>query len=163
MLALAFRPDSWNGLLFVHLLAAFALFGGVLLSTIVGIAAARRDSPREIYLLTRIGYRTDLFVTSPAFVILFVAGMVLADREKVFGQTWVQAGIALTLIGPLLVGVLLSGLNHRVMRRSAELAAEGIERSAELRTMANNLLFRILGPPLLAIFVALFALMTAKP
>jgi uncharacterized membrane protein len=163
MVALAYRPESWNWLLFVHILAAMSMFGGVFLSTVVGIAAARRDSVREIFLLARVGYRSDLFVTTPAFIVLFVAGMVLAGREKVFDQAWVQAGIALSVIGPLLAGLFLSWLNLRVMRRGEQLLAEGVERSEELRRMANNLLYRILGPPLLAAFVALFALMTAKP
>lgn len=162
-LALASRPESWNWLLFVHIFAAMSMFGGVVVSTVVGIAAARRDSVREIFLLARTGFRSDLFVTTPAFLVLFVAGMVLAGREKVFDEAWVQAGIALTLVGPLLVGLFLSGLNHRVLRRSAKLVAEGVERSEELQRMANNLLYRILGPPVLAAFVALFALMTAKP
>jgi integral membrane sensor domain MASE1 len=162
-LLVAFRPDSWSGLLFVHLLGAFALFGGVLTSTVVGIAAARRDTVREIFLLTRVGYRMDLFVTWPGLVILVAAGLILADREKVMSQTWVQIGITLTVIGALLGGVLLAWLNHRIMKRSAQLLAEGVEHSEELQGMADNLLFKVLGLPLLTLFVALFALMTAKP
>lgn len=163
MLAIAFRPDSWNGLLFVHLLAAFALFGGVLTSTIAGIAAAQRDSPREIFLLTRVGYRTDLFVTWPSLVILFGAGSVLAGREDVWGDAWLQAGIGVTLIGTILGGIVLAGLNHRLMRRAKALVAQGVERSEELQKMADHPVFKLLGPPLLLVFPVLFWLMTAKP
>jgi integral membrane sensor domain MASE1 len=162
-LLIAYRPDSWSGLLFVHLLGAFALFGGVLTATIAGIAASKRDTVREIFLLTRLSHRMDLFVTWPALVILVAAGMILADRENVLSQTWIQIGITLTVIGATLGGILLAWLNHRVMTRSAQLLAEGVEHSEELQGMANNLLFRVLGPPLLTLFVALFALMTAKP
>ncbi|HEX9415823.1 MAG TPA: DUF2269 family protein [Gaiellaceae bacterium] len=163
MVAIAFRPESWNGLLFVHLFAAMTLFGGVLVSTIAGVAAARRDSTREIFLLTRVSYRTDLFVTWPSLVVLFAAGVVLARREDVFGEAWVKAGMAVTVAGPILCGIVLTWLNHRVMRRSARLVAEGVEHSEELRRMADNPIFKLLGPPLLLLFVVLFWLMTAKP
>jgi uncharacterized membrane protein len=163
VIGLAFRPESWNGLLFVHVLAAMTLFGGVLVATIAGIAAARRDSPREIFLLTRIGYRTDLYITWPSFVVLFVAGIILARKEKVFGDAWVEAGIGLTIFGTILGGVLLAWVNHRLMRRAALLVAEGVESSEELRRAADNPLTKLVGPPLLLIFPVLFWLMTAKP
>ena len=163
MVAIAFRPDTWNGLLFVHLLAAFALFGGVLTSAVAGIAASRRDSPREIYLLTRIGHRTDLFVTWPALVILFGAGSVLAGRENVWGNAWLQAGIGVTLAGAVLGGIVLAGLNHRVMGRAEGLVAEGVEHSEELQKMANHPVFKLLGPLVLLLFPVLFWLMTSKP
>lgn len=163
MLAIAFRPESWNGLLFVHIFAAMTLFGGVLVSTVTGIAAGRRESAREIFILTRIGHRTEIFITWPSLVVLFAAGAVLSDRENVFGDTWVQAGIGVTILGAVIGGIVLAWLNHRVMRRSAELVAEGVERSEELQQMANSPVAKLLGPPLLLIFPILFWLMTAKP
>lgn len=163
MIAIAFRPESWNGLLFVHVFAAMTLVGGVLVSTIVGIAAARRDSAREIFVLTRIGWRSDVFITYPSLVVLFAAGAVLAHKEHAFSSAWVQAGIGLTLFGALIGGGVLAWLGHRVMKRAAALVASGVERSEELRAAADNPISKALGPPLLLIFPVLFWLMTAKP
>ena len=163
MLVATIRPDSWNGLLFVHVFAAMTLFGGVLVSMVAGVAAARRDSAREIFMLTRIGYRTDLFVTWPSLVVLFAAGSLLAGRERVWEESWLQAGIGVTVAGAVLGGLLLAWLNHRVMRRAESLVAKGVEHSEELRRMADSLILKLLGPPLLLLFVVLFWLMTARP
>jgi uncharacterized membrane protein len=163
VIAIAFRPESQNGLLFVHIFAAMTLFGGVLVASIAGIAASRRDSPREIFILSRIAWRTDVFVTYPSLVVLFAAGAVLAHKQDAFSTAWVQAGIGLTLFGALMGGGVLAWLGHRVMKQAATLVASGVEHSEELRRAADNPISKALGPPLLLIFPVLFWLMTAKP
>lgn len=163
MIGIAFRPDAWEGLLFVHLFAAMTLVGGVLVATISGIVASKRDSAREIFILTRTAWKTDVYVTYPSLVVLFAAGAVLANKEDAYSSAWVQAGIGLTLFGAIVGGGFLAWLNHRLMKQAATLVAAGVERSEELRRAANNPLSKALGGPLLLIFPVLFWLMTAKP
>jgi hypothetical protein len=163
MIAIAFRPDSWEGLLFVHVFAAMTLVGAVLVSTIAGIAASKRDSAREIFILTRMAWKTDVYVTYPSLVVLFAAGAVLANKEDAYSSAWVQAGIGLTLFGATVGGGLLAWINHRVMKQAATLVANGVERSEDLRRAANNPIPKMIGGPLLLVFPVLFWLMTAKP
>ncbi len=157
------RPASWEWLLFVHLFAAFSFVGAVVAVTAASIAASRRDNPREVALLSRVARRLDQLVVWPSFLVLLVAGLWLAGREDVFDRTWLQVGIALTVVGAAAGAGILSWDNRRTMRRAEQLAGEGVERSDELRRMTSGPLPRIVGPLLLLLLVALLWLMTAKP
>jgi hypothetical protein len=113
------RPDSWNWLLLVHLLAAFALVGGVLTVVLVSLATARKAWPEQVPLLRAIAFRTNLVVVLPAFIAVHVFGDLLANREYKHGDPdWLSAGFAITDIALIVGGVLLTLLQFWVLRRT---------------------------------------------
>ena len=71
----AVRPDSWNLPLFVHVLGAMILVGGLLTGGSV-LAYAKRD---ERFL--RLGYWTLLVISVPGWVLMRVGGQWIASEE----------------------------------------------------------------------------------
>ncbi len=113
------RPDDWNWLLFGHLLAAFALVGGVATVVLVSLAAGRRARPNQVPLLRAIAFRTNLVVVLPSFIAVHVLGDVLAGREYEHGDPdWLSAGFAITDAALIVGGVLLTLLQFWVLRRT---------------------------------------------
>jgi hypothetical protein len=115
----AIRPTGWNWLLLFHLLAAFALVGGVVTVVFVSLAAARKAWPEQVPLLRAIAFRTNLVVVLPAFIAVHVFGDLLANREYKHGDPdWLTAGFAITDIALIVGGVLLTLLQFWVLRRT---------------------------------------------
>jgi hypothetical protein len=113
------RPDSWNWLLLFHLVAAFALVGGVATVVLVSLAADRKAWPAQVPLLRAIAFRTNLVVVLPAFIAVHVFGDLLANREFKHGDPeWLSAGFTITDISLILGGVLLTLLQFWVLRRT---------------------------------------------
>jgi hypothetical protein len=71
----AVRPDSWNFPLFVHVLGAMILVGGLVSGASV-LAYARRD---ERFL--RLGYWTLLALSLPGWVLMRIGGQWIASKE----------------------------------------------------------------------------------
>jgi hypothetical protein len=115
----AIRPTDWNWLLLFHLLAAFALVGGVVTVALVSLAAVRKAWPAQVPLLRAIAFRTNLVIVLPAFIAVHVFGDLLAGREYKHGDPdWLSAGFTITDISLILGGVLLTLLQFWVLRRT---------------------------------------------
>ena len=148
------RPDSWNWLLLFHLLAAFALVGGVLTVVFVSFAAGRKAWPAQVPLLRAIAFRTNLVVVLPAFIAVHVFGDLLANREYKHGDPdWLSAGFAITDIALIVGGVLLTLLQFWVLRRTRAGEAGGWQAG----------LASYLPAVILAALVSVIVLMAGKP
>lgn len=73
------RPDSWNLPLFLHVLGATILFGATATIAVAGFASRGRAEHGQ--LLARLVARTFLFAVLPAWILMRVAGQLLADKE----------------------------------------------------------------------------------
>jgi hypothetical protein len=141
------RPDSWDLPLFLHVLGATVLFGGVAAVAIIGIAARRAAVDRSP-ILRRIAFRTLLFVVLPAFILNRVAAQWIVSKEYPHHEPdWVGVGYAVTEPGAvvLLALIVVAFLAMRRGRRGLTTAIPVLA-----------------GVYLAALAVAMFA-MTAKP
>jgi hypothetical protein len=152
MTALAFlRPSSWDLPLFVHLLGAFGLVGGVL-ATVTLAATARRRS-EQAPLLTSLALRTLLLVVVPAFVVMRVGAQWILSKEKYAENSdWVGIGFVISDAGAIVV-IALALLAWRTARRA---------RAGDLRPRSGSLVVGLGSLYLAALAVAWWA-MTTKP
>ena len=113
----AVRPDSWNFPLFLHVLGAMILVGG-LLAGASSLAYARGDVK---YL--RLGYRSLLAVALPGWLLMRIGAEWIASREGwnadgVPTPTWLNIGFILADAGGLilLVSLIVGGIGVRRLR-----------------------------------------------
>jgi ABC-type maltose transport system permease subunit len=111
------RPDSWNFPLFVHVLGAMILVGG-LLTGASSLAFARGDAR-----FLRLGYRSLLAVALPGWILMRVGAEWIASREGwtkkgAPSPTWLDIGVILADAGGLilLVSLIVGGFGVRRMR-----------------------------------------------
>jgi len=116
----AVRPDSWNFPLFVHVLGAMILVGG-LLAGAACLAFARGDAR-----MLRLGYWSLLAVALPGWFIMRVGAEWIASKEGwtkkgVPTPTWLDIGFTLADIGGLilLVTLIVGGIGMRRLRSGA--------------------------------------------
>lgn len=148
------RPNDWNWLLLFHLLSAFVLVGGVLTVVLASLAAGREADPEHVPLLRAVAFRTNLVVVLPAFVVLFVFGDVLANREYKHGDPdWLSASYVITGVSLIVGGVFLTLLQFWVLRRTRAGQLGGWP--AELATYVPAVI--------LAALVTVIVLMAGKP
>jgi heme/copper-type cytochrome/quinol oxidase subunit 2 len=149
----AIRPDSWNWLLFFHLLFAFLLVGGTIAVVIVSIAAGRERSTHAP-LLRATAFRTNLLVVLPSLIGAYVLGEVLAGKEFDSGEPdWLELGRILTSAAVVVGGVLVTLLQYRVLRKARSGQTGG--RPAQLAAA--------LPVAVLATVVTVIVLMAGKP
>jgi hypothetical protein len=100
----AIRPDSWNLPLFLHVLGAITLFGG---TAAVGVLsfAARRDAGGNTALLSRLSFRTFVFLVLPAWILMRAGAQWTADKEHLAKHPpgWVNVGFGVSEVGLLLL------------------------------------------------------------
>jgi len=115
----AVRPHSWNFPLFVHVLGAMILVGGLL--TGASILAFARGDVRYL----RLGYWTLLFVAFPAYIVMRIGAMWIYSKEGwddlpagVDDPTWLVIGFIVADAGALLVlvALILGGIGVRRLR-----------------------------------------------
>jgi hypothetical protein len=111
------RPDSWNFPLFLHVLGAMILVGG-LLAGASSLALARGDVR-----FLRLGYRSLLAVALPGWLLMRIAAEWIASREGwtakgVPTPTWLGIGFILADAGGLilLVSLIVGGVGVRRLR-----------------------------------------------
>jgi len=112
------RPDSWEFPLFLHVLGAMVLVGG-LLTGASSLAFARGDVK---YL--RLGYWSLLAVSLPGWILMRAGGEWIASREGwtksgVPSPTWLDIGFLLADAGGLilLVSLVLGGFGVYRLRQ----------------------------------------------
>ena len=117
LLALA-RPDSWDFPLFVHVLGAMILVGG-LLTGASALTFARGDAR-----FLRLGYWTLLAVALPGYIVMRIGAQWLYSKyddlipEGVDDPAWIGIGYIVADLGALLVliALILGGVGVRRLR-----------------------------------------------
>lgn len=148
----AIRPDEWNLPLLVHLAAAMALVGVLVLAAASLAGAWNNGSPA----LTRLGYRTLLWAGLPSFIVLRGTAEWIADEEGIDTDdppAWIELGYVVTDPGLLLLiaATVLTGIGTRRARRGTG-SAVTLDRVATV----------LLAISITAYLVAIWA-MTTKP
>jgi hypothetical protein len=112
------RPDSWNFPLFLHVLGAMILIGG-LFTGASSLGFARGDVR-----FLRLGYWSLLAVSLPGWILMRAGGEWIASREGwnksgVPSPTWLDIGFLLADIGGLILLVSLVAGGFGVYRLRA--------------------------------------------
>jgi hypothetical protein len=113
----AIRPDSWNLPLFIHVLGAMILVGGLLTTTIAVLAA--RGNARVL----RLGAMTLFYVCLPGWFIMRGGAVWIASKEHLDNlkdtPTWLGIGFATAEGGGLLllIALILAGIGVRRERK----------------------------------------------
>jgi hypothetical protein len=152
----ATRPTEWDFPLFLHVLGAMVLVGGLLTAVGMQAYAWRGREPGELLAYSRGGFWALLTVALPGWALMRVGAEWIRSKEHYTGDndpTWLGIGYLLADIGfvVLLLTILLAGLGVRRLRRPGATA---------------NVLGRI-ATPLATILLVLYLVavwaMTAKP
>ena len=114
----AVRPDSWNFPLFLHVLGAMILVGG-LLTGASSLAFARGEAR-----FLRLGYWSLLAVSLPGWILMRAGAEWIASREGwtksgVPSPTWLDIGALLADLGGLvlLVSLVVGGIGVYRLRK----------------------------------------------
>ena len=110
--------------LFVHVLGAMTLFGGVAAVALLAFAALR--SPEHALLLRRVAFGTTLIGVWPGFVVMRIGAQWVASHEGLSNSkaTWIGIGFAISDGGIVVLAVitLLAWLAPRRPRAGTFLA-----------------------------------------
>jgi hypothetical protein len=152
----ATRPTEWDFPLFLHVLGAMVLVGGLVTAVGMQAYAWRRREPGELLAYSRGGFWALLTVALPGWVLMRVAAEWIRSKEGWTGDndpTWLGIGYLVADIGfvVLLITILLAGLGVRRLRKSGGTAAV-------LGRIATPLATLLLVGYLIAVWA-----MTAKP
>jgi uncharacterized membrane protein len=152
----AIRPTGWDFPLFLHVLGAMILVGGLVVAVSMQLLAWRRRNPADVAAFSRGAFWALLTVALPGWVVMRVGGEWIRSKEGYSGPddpSWLGFGYFAADLGfvVLLVTVLLAGLGVRRLRRSGG---------------GTSILGRI-ATPLATILLTLYLVavwaMTAKP
>jgi hypothetical protein len=110
------RPDSWNFPLFVHVLGAMILVGGLVTAT-SALAFARGDVR-----ILRLGYWSLLAVSLPGYVIMRIGAQWVASKgwdDVEPSPTWLDIGYIVADAGALLmiIALVVGGIGMRQLRQ----------------------------------------------
>jgi hypothetical protein len=119
----ATRPDEWNLPLFVHVLGAMLLVGALATALLLQLAGWRKQEPAAALHLARLGFWTLLLAAFPAWWIMRLGAEWIYSRQGWSGQdepAWIGIGYITADLGGLLllIGIVLSGLGVRRLRKS---------------------------------------------
>jgi hypothetical protein len=150
------RPEAWHLPLFVHVLGAMILIGGVATALAAQGLGWRKRDPVDAHVFARLGFRALLYVAVPAWIVMRVAAEWIASEEGFTGDSvpaWIDVGYIAAEPGGLLLvaSTILSGFGARRLRRRGEPSSGLVRASTVLISLA-----------LIAFLVAIWA-MTAKP
>ncbi len=103
MTALAvLRPEEWEWPLFLHLVGATLLVGGLVAALAATAAAWRQTAADRVAVLDTAALRTLLLAVWPGLIVTVAAGIWAEDREDV-DAGWVGIGHLVTEPGALVV------------------------------------------------------------
>jgi hypothetical protein len=114
----AVRPDSWNFPLFVHVLGAMVLVGGLVTSA-SALAFAKGDAK-----LLRLGYWSLLAISLPGWVLMRIGAEWIASKEGLddlpdeLVPDWLDIGLIIADAGAvvLLIALIVGGIGVYRMR-----------------------------------------------
>lgn len=156
-------PTAINWMLFMHVLAALWLAGGVFAGTVVRAQGRKAATLGERALALRIGWRLANVYSLPGAIVAGILGFGLLHPLGLgFHPRWVQASIALWLL-MLLNGLFYLRPNLRRMLAAAESSAAAGAPSVELTRLAAARGPRIAADLNALAIVLLTLLMVLKP
>jgi hypothetical protein len=152
----AIRPTGWDFPLFLHVLGAMVLVGGLVVAVALQLLAWRRRNPADVTAFSRGAFWVLLTVALPGWVLMRIGAEWIRSKEGYSGPddpSWLGIGYLTADAGflVLLVTILLAGLGVRQLRRSGA----GASVLARVATPLATIL-------LIAYLVAVWA-MTTKP
>ena len=154
----AVRPDDWNLPLFLHVLGAMVMVGGLVLAAICLFGAWRESSVGSL----RLSFRALLWVTLPAWLVMRVAAQwIYSKEEDSFGAEepdWIGLGFATSELGLLLL-IAATVLAGRSVRKAVELQADATAAASDTKVRVATVLVSLL----IVIYVFSIWAMTAKP
>jgi hypothetical protein len=147
------RPDEWNFPLFIHILGAMTAMGALVLAA-SSLAAAWGTGSAA---MTKLAYRSLLWVGLPAFIVMRVGSEWIADKEGLTDlddpPNWVDIGYMVsdpTLL-LLIIATICAGVGNRRLRNQTGDA-----------TTLDRVALVLVSIALLGFLVAIWA-MTTKP
>ena len=147
--------------LFCHLLGAFLLVGGMVVTAVAFEAARRGQTPLQIATLLGLA-RVGALLVVAGTVLVAAFGLWLVDLGEVGYTTgWVDAALALFAVTILLGAV--GGRRPKHARRLAVAEREGQDVSPELRLLLDDRAARTLNYLAALLVIAIVALMVFKP
>jgi hypothetical protein len=146
------RADEVNFPLFLHVLGAFCLVGATLTVATALLLAWRAEGDDRL-VLTRFGFRTLLFATIPAYLVMRLAAEWVLSKESVDeDSTWIGVGYSVADGGLLLI-VIATILAYLGLRR-ARAGGGG-------RSLAN--IAAVIGAVLVVVYLIAIWAMATKP
>jgi uncharacterized membrane protein len=144
--------------LFLHILGAFTLAGGIIVAGIAFEAARRRSSPDEIALLlglTRVGAAAIGVGT----LLVLICGLWLVHLDHLSLRTrWIEAALAV-----LVVMIVLGALGGQRPKQARRLAQSDGGSSGELRALLDDPWSRAANYAAAACVLVILWLMVSKP
>jgi hypothetical protein len=111
------RPDSWDLSLFVHILGAMILVGGLTLSAVSLIGAWRSGSAA----LTKLGFMSLFYGALPGYIVMRGGAQWIASKEHLEDSdaSWIGIGFGVSDMGflLLLISLIIGGLAVRRINR----------------------------------------------
>jgi uncharacterized membrane protein len=151
----AIRPSDWEFPLFVHVLGAGVLVGGLVTAAAFQVLAWSRRQAADVLAFDRAGFWALLTVALPGWIVMRLGGEWIYSEEGWSGEddpSWLGIGFVTADVGiaVLLLAILLAGLGVRRLRHGA----------------TTNVLGRV-GMPLTTVLLIAYLVtvwaMTAKP
>jgi hypothetical protein len=146
----AVRPDSWNFPLFLHVLGAMILVGG-LLTGASSLAFARGEAR-----FLRLGYWSLLAVSLPGWILMRAGAQWIASKEG-----WTKSGVPSTTW--LDIGALLADLGGFILLVSLVVGGIGVYRLREGKGSGLLRATLVLAILLLGAYVVAVWAMAGKP
>jgi hypothetical protein len=152
----AIRATEFDFPLFLHVLGATILVGGIVTAFGMQVLAWQRSEPAGVLAFTRLGFWALVTVALPGYIVMRVGAQWIYSKEGWTGDndpSWLGIGFLTGDVGALvlLIAILFSGLGLRRLRRSGGSSSA----LARIATPLSALL-------LIGYLVAVWA-MTAKP
>ncbi len=146
------RPDSWDLPLFIHILGAMTLVGGLTLSAVALIAAWRNGSAA----LTKLGYMSLFYGALPGYIVMRGGAQWIAHKEHLEDSdvSWIGIGFGVSDMGVvlLIISLVIGGIAVRRINRGG----------GGTPTISARIATGLVSLFLLACLVAVWA-MTTKP
>ena len=118
----ATRPTAWDFPLFLHVLGAMILVGGLVVAVGMQFFAWRRRDPADVAAFSRGAFWALLTVALPGWIVMRAGGEWIRSKEGWSSPdpSWLGIGYLTADAGflVLLVTLLLAGLGVRQLRRS---------------------------------------------
>jgi hypothetical protein len=152
----ATRPTEWDFPLFLHVLGAMVLVGGLITAVGLQAFAWRQREPGELIAFSRGGFWALVTVALPGWVLMRLGGEWIRSKEGWTGDndpTWLGIGYQTADIGflVLMLTILLAGLGWRRLGKSGGTATTLTRIATPLATV------------LLVAYLAAVWAMTTKP
>ena len=152
----ATRPTAWDFPLFLHVLGAMVLVGGLTVAVAFQLLAWRKRDPADVSAFTRAGFRALLAVALPGLIVMRIGAQWIYSKEGWSGDndpTWLGIGYLTADLGGilLLLTIVLAGIGARRVGRTGGTASVLSRIATSLATIL-----------LIAYVVAVWA-MTTKP